>query len=125
MLDTGVGFVGAATSGLDHIDSEWLGANGVALAHCRGANAWAVVEYCLGAIANLRLAGRIETQRPSIGVVGAGAIGGRLARRMRELGHEVVVAIHHWLNSGGRGGNSPGARCRTPSIAISSACMCH
>ncbi len=91
LLDTGVGFVGAATSGLDHIDSEWLGANGVALAHCRGANAWAVVEYCLGAIANLRLAGRIETQRPSIGVVGAGAIGGRLARRMRELGHEVVV----------------------------------
>ncbi len=91
LRNTGVGFVGAATSGLDHIDSEWLGANGVALAHCRGANAWAVVEYCLGAIASLRLAGRIETRYPSIGVVGAGAIGGRLARRMRELGHEVVV----------------------------------
>ena len=88
---TGVGFVGSATSGLDHIDSAWLDANGISLAHCRGANARAVVEYCLGAIARLRLAGCIDGSNPRIGVIGAGAIGGELARTMLGLGHEVVV----------------------------------
>ena len=91
LAGTGVGFVGSATSGLDHIDTAWLDANGVSLAHCRGANARAVVEYCLGAIARLRLAGCVDVSKPRIGVIGAGAIGGELARTMLGLGHEVVV----------------------------------
>ena len=88
---TRVSFVGAATSGLDHIDGAWLERKGIKLAHSRGANARAVIEYCLGAIANLKLAGLVEAANQRVGVIGAGAIGDRLASLLLELGHEVVV----------------------------------
>ena len=88
---TGVGFVGAATSGVDHVDTAWLAENGIALAHCRGANARAVVEYCLGAMAALKIAGCIDASNQRVGIIGAGAIGGKLARMLLRLGHEVVV----------------------------------
>ncbi len=87
----GVGFVGAATSGVDHVDTAWLEENGIALAHCRGANARAVVEYCLGAMAALKIAGCIDIAGQRVGIIGAGAIGGKLARMLLHLGHEVVV----------------------------------
>ncbi len=86
-----VRFVGTATSGTDHVDTRWLQEAGIGFAHARGANANAVVEYCLGAIARLLLEGRIENKARRIGIVGAGAIGGLLARKMRALGFQVCV----------------------------------
>ena len=92
LLDgSAVKFVGTATSGIDHIDAHWLDKAGIALAHTRGANANAVVEYCLGALARLILAGRADYAAGSIGIIGAGAIGGRLARKMQAFGFEVVI----------------------------------
>ncbi|HBX73926.1 MAG TPA: erythronate-4-phosphate dehydrogenase, partial [Halieaceae bacterium] len=46
-----VRFVGSATAGLDHVDIDWLRAAGIAFAAAPGANANAVVEYVLAAIA--------------------------------------------------------------------------
>ncbi len=91
LAGTGVGFVGTATSGVDHIDTRWLREAGIAFAHARGANAPAVVEYCLGALARLTLAGRIDQTARRVGVIGAGAIGGRFARKLGTLGYEVAV----------------------------------
>lgn len=91
LTGTGVRFAGTATSGVDHVDTRWLREAGIAFAHARGANAPAVVEHCLGALARLTLAGRIDQTARHVGVIGAGAIGGRLARRLRALGFEVTV----------------------------------
>lgn len=91
LTGTGVRFAGTATSGVDHVDTRWLREAGIAFAHARGANAPAVVEHCLGALARLALAGRIDQTARHVGVIGAGAIGGRLARRLRALGFEVTV----------------------------------
>ncbi|MCY3689582.1 MAG: 4-phosphoerythronate dehydrogenase [Gammaproteobacteria bacterium] len=91
LAGTGVRFAGTATSGVDHVDTRWLREAGIAFAHARGANAPAVVEYCLGALARLTLAGCIDRTTRRVGVIGAGAIGGRLARKLRTLGYEVIV----------------------------------
>lgn len=91
LAETPVRFVGTATSGVDHVDTRWLREAGIAFAHARGANAPAVVEYCLGALARLTLAGRIDETARRVGVIGAGAIGGRLVKKLRELGYEVIV----------------------------------
>ena len=91
LAGTPVRFVGTATSGVDHVDTRWLREAGIAFAHARGANAQAVVEYCLGALARLILAGRIDETARRVGVIGAGAVGGRLARKLRELGYAVTV----------------------------------
>ena len=91
LAETGVRFVGTATSGVDHVETRWLDDAGIAFAHARGANAPAVVEYCLGALARLTLAGRIDQTPRRVGVIGAGAVGGHLARRLQDLGYEVAV----------------------------------
>ncbi len=83
-------FVGSATIGTDHVDLDALRASGIAFAHAPGSNAESVVEFVLAAL--LRLAARRgETLREkSVGVVGCGAIGGRLAARLTAFGTRVL-----------------------------------
>ncbi len=86
-----VGFVGTATIGFDHVDTEWLAARGIAFANAPGCNANAVSEYIVAALLELAerfgfpLAGR------SIGVVGAGNVGSRVAAKARALGMATFV----------------------------------
>lgn len=87
---TPVRFVGTATSGTDHVDLEWLASSGITFAAAAGCNAQAVAEYVLAAllVVSQRLA------RPwaglSLGVVGCGHVGGRVARIGRALGMHVL-----------------------------------
>ena len=101
LAGTAVKFAGTATSGTDHMDVDWLREAGIALAHTRGANANAVVEYCLGALAGLVLERRIDRSARSIGIIGAGEIGSRLARRMNALGYAVTVCDPPLAQAGG------------------------
>jgi erythronate-4-phosphate dehydrogenase len=85
-----VRFVGSATIGTDHVDLDFLAREGIAFAHAPGSNAESVVEYVLAALLAV-LAARGEALRGrTAGVVGCGAIGGRLARRLPALGAEVL-----------------------------------
>ncbi len=91
-----VRFVGSATSGCDHIDRDWLARSGIGFAHAPGANAFAVVEYVLGAIAaaGARLEALLAGGR--LGVVGYGRIGRALARCAGQLGIRCL-AYDPWL----------------------------
>jgi erythronate-4-phosphate dehydrogenase len=85
-----VRFVGSATIGTDHVDLDFLATEGIAFAHAPGSNAESVVEYVLAALLAV-LAARGEALRGrTVGVVGCGAIGGRLALRLPALGAEVL-----------------------------------
>lgn len=85
-----VRFVGSATSGIEHIDSDYLQAQGVACASAPGCNATAVVEYVLSSLCALDgvleklLAGGV------VGVIGLGNVGARLVRRLQALGIRCV-----------------------------------
>ncbi len=83
-------FVGSASIGTDHVDLDALRAHGIAFAHAPGSNAESVVEYVLAAL--LRLAvWRGETLRgKTVGIVGCGAIGERLAVRLTTFGARVL-----------------------------------
>lgn len=83
-------FVGSATIGTDHVDLDALHRRGIAFAHAPGSNAESVVEYVLAAL--LRLAARRDAtlRGKTVGVVGCGAIGGRLAARLTAFGMHVL-----------------------------------
>jgi len=88
---TPVRFVGTATAGQDHINTADLQAQGVAFSAAPGCNAIAVVEYVFSAL--LALAERdgfLLTDR-TVGIVGAGNVGGRLQRRLEAAGIKTLI----------------------------------
>lgn len=93
LLDgSAVRFVGSATAGTDHVDRTALAERGVAFAHAPGSNAESVVEWVLAAL----LATAADRGEPlagkALGVVGVGAVGGRLVPRAEALGMRVLVS---------------------------------
>ena len=82
-----VRFVGSATSGCDHVDRHWLEQQGIRFAHAPGCNAGAVVQYLLSAFCALRP----HWRELVVGIVGCGAVGGRLYRLLRGLGVRCLV----------------------------------
>lgn len=84
-----VRFVGSATIGTDHIDQDWLREAGIAFAHAPGSNAASVVEYVLAALLWLGTRLNEPLRGKTVGVIGCGRIGGRLARQLPALGVSV------------------------------------
>ncbi|NKB31637.1 MAG: hypothetical protein GKR91_00870 [Pseudomonadales bacterium] len=84
-------FVGSATSGLDHIDSEYLSENGIHLADAKGSNANAVVDYCFAALDQLGYLDQARLNGLRVGIVGYGAIGSLLANKLATLGASIKV----------------------------------
>ena len=88
LLDgSAVRFVGSATIGTDHIDTEYLAEAGIEFAYAPGCNAEAVVQYDLAVMSHLMPDWRQKT----VGIVGCGNVGGRLYRRLIDLGVSCAV----------------------------------
>lgn len=89
--DSAVRFVGSATSGLDHIDTGYLRQRGIPFASAPGSNADSVVEYVLATLLYLAVnRGEILGDK-TLGIVGCGRIGSRLATRAAALGMTVLL----------------------------------
>ena len=85
-----VRFVGTATAGIDHIDRAYLEARGVAWASAPGANAESVVEYVLAAMTVIASRREVSWANRTLGVVGCGEVGQRLADRALKVGMRVL-----------------------------------
>ena len=90
LADSSVRFVGSATIGTDHVDQAYLQERGIAFAHAPGSNAESVVEYVLAALLRLSVERGEALRGKTVGIVGCGHIGGRLARRLPALGVRVL-----------------------------------
>lgn len=92
LAGSSVQFVGSATAGTDHVDRAVLGAYGIAFAHAPGSNATSVVEWVLAGLLATAAERGEGLDGKTLGVVGAGEVGGRLIPRARALGMRVVVS---------------------------------
>lgn len=86
-----VRFVATATSGVDHIDIDYLNSRNIKFIDAKGCNARAVVEYCLTAMAYLITKGRLDAENFRVGIVGAGHVGGLLSGKLAELNIPSLV----------------------------------
>ena len=89
---TSVRFVGTATAGTDHVDVDALDRLGIAFASAPGSNATSVVEYVIAALLAVASDRGEVMEGKTLGVVGAGHVGGRLVPRARALGMRVVAS---------------------------------
>ena len=89
LADSPVKFVGSATIGTDHVDRQWLADNGRHFAHAPGCNARAVAEYVLQALLLVCQQQGRDAATLSVGVVGMGNVGRRVALWLEALGLTV------------------------------------
>jgi len=91
LLNTPVKFVGSATSGLDHIDINYLNNNNIFLADAKGCNSYAVAEYIITSIMKIFSSLDKNFSELSIGVIGCGNIGSKVALMSSALGMKVLI----------------------------------
>ena len=82
-------FVGTATAGTEHVDRALLERLGVPFAHAPGCNAEPVADWVVSVVADALLEGVLATGA-RCAVVGCGAVGSRVVRRLAALGFEVL-----------------------------------
>ena len=82
-----VRMIATATIGMDHIDRDYCASRGIAVASAPGCNAAAVAQYVMAA---LRALGQDKTGT-TLGIVGAGHVGSRVAEAARKAGLRVLL----------------------------------
>jgi len=85
-----VRFAGTATIGDDHYDKAWLDKQGIAWANAAGSSTDSVIEYMITALLELHARGLINIPDTSIGIIGVGRIGSRLASLCETMGMTVL-----------------------------------
>jgi erythronate-4-phosphate dehydrogenase len=89
LAESRVKFVATATIGFDHIDTDYLRRNGIGFASAPGSNANSAAEYVIAAMLEIAQKYRITLESSSIGIIGVGNVGGRLAGKCQALGMEI------------------------------------
>jgi len=82
LSNTNIKFVGSATSGINHIDTEYLKKRNIAFQSAKGANANSVVDYVISSMVVLSEMAGYKFSDKIIGVVGRGYIGSNLIGRL-------------------------------------------
>jgi erythronate-4-phosphate dehydrogenase len=86
-----VRFVATATIGIDHIDVDFLRRSNIGFASAPGSNANSAAEYVIAGLLEIAQRYDLDLADKSIGVIGVGNVGGRVARKCEALGMEVYL----------------------------------
>ena len=88
--NTKLKFVGSATIGTDHLDINTLEQHGIAWSNAAGCNAQAVAEYVITALLHIDAQFLDLGKQFTLGIIGLGNVGSRLAYMAQLLGWNVI-----------------------------------
>ncbi|MFT3740895.1 MAG: 4-phosphoerythronate dehydrogenase [Breznakibacter sp.] len=86
-----VRFIGTATIGFDHIDTQWAEANGIEWTNAPGCNSGSVKQYMAAALALLVEEKGMTLNGKTIGIVGVGNVGTKVEQVAKAFGMEVLL----------------------------------
>lgn len=86
---TRVKFIGTATTGIDHIDKNYLEQYRIFLASAQGANSDAVMDYVALCISALQKQQMLSKKNVVAGIIGRGRIGSKVEKLFKMLGFHV------------------------------------
>ena len=86
-----VSFVATATIGFDHIDTEYLQRAGIEWMNCPGCNSASVAQYLRSSLILLCRERGVDAKTATVGVVGYGNVGSKVAAEARAMGFRVLV----------------------------------
>jgi erythronate-4-phosphate dehydrogenase len=88
---TAVKFIATATIGYDHIDTEYCAGKGIFWTNAPGCNSSSVAQYICSLLLRVAIKRRISLKGMTLGVVGAGNVGSKVAKVGRALGMRVLL----------------------------------
>ncbi len=86
-----VKFIATATIGFDHIDTDYCDKAGIQWTNAPGCNAESVNQYIASALFSWSLKNRTELAGKTIGIVGVGQVGSRVAKTCETIGMKVLL----------------------------------
>lgn len=98
-----VRFIGTATIGFDHIDTDYCREAGITWSNCPGCNAGAVEQYVRSVLLLLQSEKGLRLQGSCIGIVGVGHVGSRISELAGRLGMRVLLNDPPRADKGGYG----------------------
>ncbi len=91
LAGSSVKLIATATIGYDHIDTSYCETNGIEWTNAPGCNSWSVAQYMMAALFHLAQQKGILLAGKTIGVIGAGQVGSKVARLCAAVGMNVLV----------------------------------
>lgn len=88
---TKVRFIATATIGYDHIDTQWCESNGIRWTNAPGCNSWSVQQYIGSLLVTMSRTLGFSFREKTLGVVGVGNVGSKVARLAVLLGFRVLL----------------------------------
>jgi erythronate-4-phosphate dehydrogenase len=88
---TSVRFIASATIGFDHIDTAFCETNKIVWTNAAGCNSSSVQQYIAGALVHLAEKLNISLAEKTIGIVGVGNVGKKVARLCQSIGMKVLL----------------------------------
>jgi len=86
-----VAVIATATIGMDHIDIDWCNERGIACENAAGCNAASVAQYMTSALFRISLRHGVDLHGKTLGIVGCGHVGSKVAAAAYALGMNVLV----------------------------------
>ena len=91
LKDSAVKFIATATIGYDHIDTDFCKLAGIEWTNAPGCNAESVNQYISSALLSWSMKKRKDLTGKTIGIVGVGQVGSRVAKTCEILGMKVLL----------------------------------
>jgi erythronate-4-phosphate dehydrogenase len=91
LKDTAVKFIGTATIGFDHIDTQYCEKMGIFWTNAPGCNSSSVQQYIAAALLKLAAEFRFDLSRKTLGIIGVGNVGSKVEKVARLLGMNVLL----------------------------------
>ena len=84
-------FLGSATSGVDHIDIDYLKSSKIYFSYSPGSNSQSVAEYVLNSLIVAKKKSCIPFSKMKVGIIGCGHIGSKVKKIMDILGSHCLL----------------------------------
>ena len=88
---TKVKLICSATIGYDHIDTDYCDAHGIAWRNAPGCNSGSVQQYIVSSLIVLSMQASLVLKGKTIGIIGVGNVGTKVARACETLGMKVLL----------------------------------